>query len=78
VARVAPRGVKKMLFHRVIESVIISSSCGVTCISVGGLIWCRWAFFFFSLSFQKNYSLVILVVGISTSILIILVFDFLS
>jgi len=46
VARVAPRGVKKMLFHRVIESVVMSSSCGVTCISVGGLIWCRWAFFF--------------------------------
>jgi hypothetical protein len=46
VARVAPRDVKKMLFRRVIESIVMFSSCGVTRISVGGLIWCRWAFFF--------------------------------
>jgi hypothetical protein len=46
VARVAPRDVKKMLFRRVIESIVMFSSCGVTRISVGGLIWRRWAFFF--------------------------------
>jgi len=53
VACVTPRGVKKMLFRRVIESVVKFSYCGVTRISVGGLIWHRWTFFFFSLLPRK-------------------------
>jgi len=42
------------------------------------LVWSLSSSFFFSLSSPKNYSLVILAVGISTSILILLISNFLS
>jgi hypothetical protein len=39
----------------------------------------RYIFFlFFSLTYPEKYSLALFVVGISTSILILLIFDFLS
>jgi hypothetical protein len=50
-------------------------------ISIGDPVWCWWVFLLFSffyLSSLKNCNLALLVVGISTSILIFLISNFLS
>jgi hypothetical protein len=59
-----------------LEASPCSLPVGPTCVYDGDMVCRQWTFFFLSSLFPKNYSLTLLVVGISIPILIILISNF--
>jgi len=70
-----PLDVQKCLFIVLLEAPYYSA-----CVTGGGSVCRRYAFFlsFFSLFFFKNYNMTLFIIGASTSILILLIFNFWS
>jgi len=75
---VAPPNIQKYPFVVPLKISPCPFQCGSASVSGGDSIFRQWAYLFFSFSFPENYSLVLFVDGISTSILVILIFNFFS
>lgn len=64
--------IHKISFIILLEVSFYRLYVGAMRISSGGLVSCRWIFFFYSL---KNFNLILLVIGISTSNFILIIFQ---